>query len=175
MSSEFTTIIRYIPITAFQEQYRGIQLNTSFGVFTPTNIPVNTYTQPPRHISLTGLANMLLIVLLAILLVVVLISYTWLRRAPAPLRMAAIITATGEEKHSFLQYTYTGIKSALHDLYVKLRRTYCKPSCTPRELAERVPDLAKFAKVYEDVVYGDKYSEELKKDVEEVLNCCRSS
>jgi len=173
MSSEFTTIIRYVPIITLQEQYR--QQNSTFGVFTLTNIPVNLSTQPPRYISLIGLADVLLIVLLAILLAVVLISYTWLRRTPAPLKIATVITATEEEKYSFLQYTYTGIKSALHDLYVKLRRTFCKPSCTPREVAERAPNLAKFARVYEDVVYGDKYSEELKKDVEEVLNCCLSS
>jgi len=174
MSSEFTTIIRYVPIITLNEQYR--QQNSSFGVFASTNIPVNLSTRPPRYISLIESANILLIALLAILLAMVLISYTWLRRAPAPLKMmAAVIAATGEEKYiSFLHYTYTGIKSALHDLYVKLRRTYCKPSCTPREVAERAPNLAKFAEVYEDVVYGDKYSEELKKDVDEVLNCCRS-
>jgi len=174
MSSEFTTIIRYIPIITLQEQYR--QQNSSFSVFTLTSIPVNISAQPPRYISLIDLANILLITLLAILLAVVLISYTWLRRAPVPLKMATVITATEEEKYSsFLHYTYIGIKSALHDLYVKLRKTYCKPSCTPREVAERAPNLVKFAKVYEDVVYGDKYTEELMKDVEEVLNCCRSS
>jgi len=173
MSSEFTTIIRYVPIITLREQYHQ---NSSFGVFTPTSIPVNLSTQPPRYISLIDLANIALIALLAILLAVVLISYTWLRRAPAPLRMATVVTVTREEKYiSFLHYTYTGIKSALHDLYVKFRRTYCKPSCTPREVAERAPNLIKFARVYEDVVYGDKYSEELKKDVEEVLNCCLSS
>jgi len=174
MSSEFTTIVRYIPITTLQEQYR--QQNSSLGVFTPTNIPVGYSTQTQRQISLIGSAYILLIALLAALLAVMLISYTWLRRAPAPLKISTVITATGEEKYTgFLNYTYMGIKSALHDLYVKLRRIYCKPSCTPREIAKRAPDLAKFAKVYEDVVYGDKYSEELKKDVEEVLNCCRSS
>jgi len=174
MSSEFTAIIRYIPIITLQEQYR--QQNSSFGVLTPSNTPVDLATRPPRYIPLVGSANIIIIALLAILLAVMLASYTWLRRAPAPLKTATIITATGEEKNtSFLHYTYTGIKSALHDLYVKLRRTYCKPGCTPREIAERAQNLAKFAKVYEDVVYGDKYSEELKKDVEEVLSCCLSS
>ncbi|MCX8185399.1 MAG: hypothetical protein RMI56_02720 [Sulfolobales archaeon] len=57
-----------------------------------------------------------------------------------------------------IEYTYTGIKLTLRKYYLRLRESVGCRRCTPREIVEKYGrrEFEKFAKIYEDVVYGSK-------------------
>ncbi len=109
----------------------------------------------PLAIPLVVLAASVLVAITLLLLLTV-----WYgREIPAPVRYLTITRRRPEGLPvELFEYAYAGMKLVLRGYYLRLREALGCKRCTPRELATMSGrwELEKFAKLYEDVVYGSK-------------------
>ncbi len=166
-----TTPLRYIPLP------RTLPLNTwRLHIIPLQSIATTSYTSvapipaaAPSAPSFEVISTVIFIVLIALLLVLT-IALLVVPREPSSRQSIAILhmlrTGYGEQELC-VNYVYSGVRTILRRAYLELRKAFKCPRCTPRELAQlsRIPAIARFAEVYEDVVYGAKS----RQDVNDVL------
>ncbi len=151
--------VRYYPLPFRREFVERSPVIRGFNATQPTHRNITFNASSPATIQPDYFMVEALAILIMLVLVIIIMEAYY--RSPPP-RPARIWIGGGGRGgiHGYpsITYDYNGVKAVLRKYYLLLRRRLGCWNCTPRELSGRNggEHTSMFARVYEEVVYGNK-------------------